>query len=273
MNESGKTMIGTLKKLTLLAFLISAGFVHSGIVVLGGLTHEQQLSPGEEYKGVVELENLTDEPGRVRIYQTDYFFNAAGETHYPEPGSLDRSNAEWIEFTPKELIIEPRQRTVVNYQLTVPESESLSGTYWSMLMVENVPEIDPDQIRDDAVTVQSRIRYGIQMVTNIGATGTKKITFLQTEFVEKENRFFLQVDYENKGTRILRPLMNLEVYNDDGELVGRFEHKKQKSYPGTSNRIHIELEDVQTGTYQALLIADCGQDDLFGIRFTLELNK
>ena len=267
-------MIGTFKHWMLVGgLLLSAGLVHSSIIVVGGLTHEHQLSPGGEYNGVIELENISDQPGRVRIYQTDYTFNASGETHYPEPGSLDRSNAAWIEFTPQELTIDPGQQAVVNYQLTVPERQALSGTYWSMLMVENVPMIDPEQIQEDVITVQSRIRYGIQMVTHMGLTGSKMLKFLQTEIVVRDNRSFLRVDYENQGTRLLRPLLQLELYDNDGEPAGKYQHKKQKSYPGTSTRVHIDLEDVQPGSLQALLIADCGQDDLFGIRFTLELNE
>lgn len=267
-------MAAHVKRQAVLFFLlILVESLHSGVVVVGGLTHEHQLSPGTEYKGTIELENVSDQVGRVRIYQTDYSFNASGETFYPEPGSYQRSNASWIEYTPKELTLNSGQKTVVNYKIAVPDSGSLSGTYWSMLMVENVPTIDPDEIRDDAITVQSRIRYGIQMVTNINATGSKRLKFLDTKIIERDSSYFLQVDYENQGTRILRPLIKLELYDQEGELAGDYEYKKQKSYPGTSTRIHIHLEDVQTGSFQALLIADCGQDDLFGIRFTMDLGK
>jgi hypothetical protein len=252
-------------------------FALAGISVEGGLTHEKVSHAGETYQGVIMIKNQGDTPQELKIYLSDYRFNYEGQTTYGEPGKDPRSNANWISFTPSRLSIPPQDRAAINYTITVPADETLKGTYWSMLMIECLPESSPEasdqKEKKLALGITQVMRYAVQVITNIGDTGTKKIKFLKTELLKEKESRILQVDVENEGERLLSPQLWTELYAADGTSMGRFQGEQYRIYPNTSKRFRIDITKVPTGTYKALVVADCGENDLFGIQYTLKFEK
>lgn len=253
------------------------GIVSSGyaiIAVMGDLSHERTSAPGETYSGTIVVRNMGDSPEEVKIYQTDYRFNCEGKSFYDEPGNHPRSNAGWITFSPKRVMIPPKEEMSIQFMVEVPASDSLFGTYWSVLMVEPIPRSSPESsLPERTLGIQTVVRYAIQIVTHIGDTGTKKVRFMGTQlFRDGEKRIF-QVDIENVGDRMLRPSMMLQVFDMEGKEYGPFESEPQRIYPGTSVRHRFDVTSLPKGKYKALVVADCGEEDLFGIHYTLEIKE
>lgn len=329
---------------------------YANVAISGGLTYENTAKPGDTYQGTITLTNLDEEPQEAKLYQTDYAFFADGKAVYGEPGSIERSNTSWITFSPSLVTIPPKGTSEIIYTVKVPLSKELIGSYWSMIMVEGIPKITPEEIDDGKpkVGVKTLIRYGIQMVTHIGDTGTRKLKFLGTKLTKSEKERILQIDVENTGQRMLRPTIWCEIYDSKGTLVTRLEGKKARTYPGTSIRYNVrvvikkqrfslnkdqiedenfaevldtstmpdfikknfknrlisiaddaviqveetsnkwvifsgedeysltknedKLEafqhfDVPSGTYKALIIADCGNDYVFGAKYDLKIGE
>lgn len=244
---------------------------------MGGLTHERVAKVGETYRGVIFIRNSSEKLQEVKVYHTDYLFFFDGRSIYGEPGKDARSNANWISFRPKRLTIPPKETSGVNYTVNVPDDENLVGTYWSMLMVEGISKNSPGAIREEKGKVKLGIRqvtrYGIQMVTNIGDTGARRLKFLETKLLKEEERRILQVDMENIGERWLRPFLWAELYDEKGSYIGRFEGGGWRIYPGTSVRYRLDLSQAPKGEYKALVIADCGGEDVFGVTCTLKFEK
>jgi len=82
--------------------------------------------------------------------------------------------------------------------------------------------------------------------------------------------FLLQVDTENTGERYISFIPYVDLYSDRGLYIGRFESRRRGLYPGTSVRIQIPFPDVLPGKYRAQVIADGGDNDLFGVIYALE---
>lgn len=246
----------------------------AGVSIPSGLTYTKEIQPGSMYDGTIQLMNTGNESQEVRIYQTDYLFYSDGKSIYGEPGEDPRSNADWITFSPHRLIIPPKSTAQVNYTVSVPDNENLAGTYWSMLMAEEVAQAAPEIKKDEnalvSVGIRQTMRYGIQLITNIADTGTRKLKFAMTKVLKADNKRILQVDMENIGERWLRPSLWAELYNEKGISIGKFEGNKLRIYPGTSARFKIDLSSVPGGTYQVLVVADCDDDDLFGASYTLQ---
>jgi len=223
----------------ILILLSSNSFAN--VAIIGGLTNEHIAKPGETYQGNITLANLDEEPQEVRIYQTDYAFFADGKAIYGDPGSIARSNTSWITFSPSRLTIPPKGNSEVIYTVKVPLSMELIGTYWSMIMVEGLPNVTPEDIQDDKpkVGIKTVIRYGVQMVTHIRDTGIRKLKFLDTKLIKADNGKILQVDIENIGERMVRPLLWCEIYDTKGTLITRLEGRKLRTYPGTSVRYNV----------------------------------
>ncbi len=269
-----------------LFFVVLVDLSFAGVLVMGELTRERTLQPGETFEGTINLKNTGETSCRVDVYQADYLFYADGSNIYGEPGSAVRSNANWLSVAPNRLSIPPNEMASVYYTVRVPqiqelasaynnfqvlESPDLIGTYWSMVMVEPMPQTGPESIEDETrnakMGIQTKIRYGIQMVTNIGDTGARRIKFSDKKLINQDGRIFLQMDIENIGERWLSPTVWVEIYDNHGAKVGRFESSKKRIYPGCSVRHKVDLTNVPKGKYKALVVADNGDEYVFGAKY------
>lgn len=96
------------------------------ILVVGALTRELTVKPGETYRGVIILKNASEQPEQMKIYQTDYLFFADGRNIYGEPGKLARSNATWLTFNPSRVTVPPKSEVPIHYTLKVPRNKPVS---------------------------------------------------------------------------------------------------------------------------------------------------
>ncbi|MBM3212758.1 hypothetical protein FJZ33_11095 [Candidatus Poribacteria bacterium] len=216
--------------------------------VLGELTHEKIVQIGETYKGIIIIANPDEKTQRAKIYQTDYLFFSDGGHIYGDPGKDPRSNANWITFGPSQPIIPPKGTSEISYTIKVPDDKNLAGTYWSLIMVEGIPDTSPDIIQsakgEARIGMQTLIRYGVQIITHIGDTGKRELDFVSTKLLKSEENNILQLDIKNVGERLLRPLVWVELYDKNGNNVGKFDGGKLRVYPGTSVRYKINLIDL-----------------------------
>jgi hypothetical protein len=280
-------------KRILFSFLIlflGADFSFAGISIMGELAQEKTLQPGDKFEGTINLKNTGQTARQVNVYQTDYQFYADGTNVYGEAGTASRSNAGWLSVSPSRLTILPNQIASVYYTVQVPapkelasvgnnlpitENSGLMGTYWSMVMIEPVPETGTESIEDEAgkvkMGIQTKIRYGIQIVTNIGDTGVRRIEFQNKNLLSRDEKTIVQMDIANTGQRWLSPAVWVELYDQEGKNLGRFESDRKRIYPGCSVRHRIELTHVPRGKYQALIVADNGDDYVFGAKYNFEI--
>lgn len=259
----------------LLLFIFLNNFCDAAVSVVGELSHEKIVKLGERVEGIIFLKNNGEIPAEVRIYQTDYLFFADGRNIYSEPGSVSRSNAKWISLGPTRLTILPNQTNPVHYILQVPDDSSLKGSYWSMIMVEPIALAPLESITKEKgkikLGVQTIVRYGIQIVTDIGDTGVRKIRFANKKIINEEGKKLLQIDIENIGERWLSPLVWTEIYNEKGQSMGRLQGDKFRIYPGCSVRQKFDLTRLMKGKYKALIVCDNGDEHIFGGRFELRV--
>ncbi|MBW3624125.1 MAG: hypothetical protein KY468_12025 [Armatimonadetes bacterium] len=247
-----------------------------GIMVVGGQTRQTQLKASEKNEGRILLKNTSDRPGEVRIFSTDYRFTAEGSNDFGTPaGKMPRSNAAWITYTPKQLSLAPGETAWVDYTVQVPQDEQLAGTYWSVLMVEPLASaaLEPPKSKEGQVSVglQTVIRYAIQMVTHIGDTGKREIRYISPKLVADGEKRVLQVDLENTGERWLSPQVWVELFDDKGTSLGRFDGGRQRIFPGCSTRSLMDLSQVPQGKYTGLIVADNGDEYVFGTQSAFEI--
>jgi hypothetical protein len=259
---------------SLFLFMAVAPPSSAQIGVVGALSRSMALTPGEEAQGRVIVRNDTDQARVVRAYLTDYQRSADGTTTYGEAGGQDRSNASWVHIVPAEQTIFPNGTASFNFLVRVPEDPALSGTYWSMLMVEPVspsaleppPEGKNGEVR---ISVGTTVRTGIHLITQIQGTGRADLKFLDRALDRKEGRVFLRLDIENTGERHLGLGIWAELFDEEGYSIGRFDAPRQGLFPKNSARIRVPLSGVPSGTYQALVVADDGGDNVFGARYEI----
>ncbi len=250
-----------------------ANFCMGKVIVVGSLTHEQDLAPGDTFSGTITLKNTADKDAGVRIYQTDYVFAANGISRYDPPGSNSRSNAAWISLSNEYLTIPAHERFSLFYQGTVPNDTSLSGTYWSIIMVEPVPDSRHDTLFDAATGVSmgvtTRTRYGIQVITNIGKAAKPALKFIGKTLKETPGGMVLQIDVANTGTKVVRPDAWLEIYDAKANLISRLRSQAKRILPNCSVRHIFNLSNVGKGSYEALVVLDDGANCAYGGQYSL----
>lgn len=247
------------------------------INVVNGLLHEREAAAGARYTGTIVVANPSNAAQEVILYPRDYTFDASGMSGYDEPGSLPRSNAGWITFRPARVTIPPGGEAVVDYEVEIPDTdEDAFGTFWSVIMVERVSgslvasgddAAAGDQI---ALGLGSRLRFAVQLVTHVGTGARRDATFSDPRIVaEPTGEKALVVDLVNTGELGWRPSLWVELFDANGGSLGRHEARRGLVYPGTSIRQRFDLGLLPEGTYEALVAADLGGDEILGAQYTL----
>ena len=264
----------------ILGFLFSLGLTDSSlaqITVRGRLAHDLETTAGQTVSGQVIVDNETDRPQQARVYLRDYLFFADGTNAYDPPGTTDRSNAPWVQFSPENLTIPAGASATVSYSIAIPDSAT-AGSWWSMLMVESVDPnsaestVGEESEREQELGFRQVTRYGVQLAAHVRQGGLRDVAFERIQLVaDEDGHTWFHADVINTGTLMLHPEVYMRVFAADGSEYGPMEGVQYRLYPGTSVQQRIDLSDLQPGTYQALLIVDDGDEAVFGGQYELTL--
>jgi hypothetical protein len=241
------------------------------IAVVSSTVEERTVAPGERYTGTILVRNLTRQEQPVRIYQSDYLFFADGTSHFVAVGTTPRSNARWITPTVRSLLIPASSEMTISYTVQVPSGDSLTGTYWSMIMVEGAPsEAARAASGSPRLGVGSIMRYAVQVANHITTTGSRKVGFAKSRFlVNPDSTQAFELEVQNVGERAYRPTLWIELYDEQGALAANVRQERGLLYPGTSLKQTFGLGKLRRGSYRAIVFADSGEDAVFASQFTL----
>lgn len=248
------------------------------IHVEGSLYQEKDTAPGATYRGAVTIRNSGDAPVAAKLYVTDYTFSADGGNQYGAPGTQPRSNGAWVHLAQEQVTVPPHGVASVQYDVAVPAGAPLTGSYWSMIMVEPLSPVEAagasalkkGQVR---AAVTAVTRFGVQVASEIGSTGTRELRFAHPRLVKgKDGKAYLAIDVRNTGERTLRPQLSLELHDAKGAQRQGLPVGAQRLYPASAAQFQMDVSAVPKGTYRALVTADAGGDDVFGSQFDLTID-
>jgi hypothetical protein len=183
---------------------------------------------------------------------------------------MDRSNARWIEFSPVQTFVPPGENVIIQYTVSPPDSAALSGSYWSLIMVE--PVENPMTIKhrpEKSISIKMKTRYANLIITNIDSAGSRKIRFKNIELNRSNGSTKLNIDLENTGEYVLRPTINVTLFDESGHEFTPPKASVKRILPGMDARCSIDMAGITEGSYQAVIAADCGGEDIFGINKVL----
>ncbi len=254
----------------LLGALVQPVRARAQIAVVGSTVEEHTAAPGQSYEGTILIRNLTTQPQAVRIYKSDYLFFADGTSHFDDPATTTRSNANWISPSATSVVVPPSGEITIGYTITVPAIDTLRGTYWSAIMVEGAPTAPPPAAAKH-VGIGAVVRYAVQLATHLPTTGSRKIAFAnQTLSTDSTGHRVVEIDVKNIGERAYRPNMWVELYDAAGVLRGRREQQRGLLYPGTSLKQRFVFDALPAGRYKAVVFADSGDDAVFAEQYRLD---
>jgi len=225
------------------------------IVVQDELTKVHNVSIGEASSGSIMLFNPNDRNVVVKVSQADYTYNAQNEAHYVEPGKFDRSNAGWIKY-PRTITIPPDETARLFYNYQVPTDKDLTGTYWSVLLIEEETPYRAQGVDD----LFLNLRYSVQIVHNIRDTGNIDLFFLDTD-IRKD---YVSLILKNTGSLRIDFSVKVDIYDERAIFVGSFVSVKNSIYPDLERQITVPITPLLASQYYAVVIVDCGNNQVFG---------
>jgi len=247
------------KILFLIPFLI-VQFSIANVIVLNGLTHVHESKSGKVISGVVKLKNTKDVEQRILVYFNDLFQNCGEETVLTSELSHERSISKWLSTEVNEYVLQGKEEYELVYTVNVPDDSTLNGSFWGVLMLEVEDPIKEDQL-EYSVKLQSKVRYGIQIITDINAKTKSELDFFDIK-IDKEEGISktINLEVQNLGEFYVQPTIVLDVFNESGEKAKNLEVKFKKIYPGHCKIFSLDISDLPKGAYSGVLVADYGED-------------
>lgn len=247
------------------------------ITVPGKLIEERRAAPGETYGGIITVTNTSPRPEEARIYLSDFVSLPEGATRFEDPGATPRSNARWVSVASR-IVVPPGQSADIPYNVAVPVNSTLSGTYWSVVLIETVAAGSPVSSRSSnragevQVGLTPVFRVGVQIATTVGTRSdrTAKFELTKVQAIGDTARV-LQFDLRNTGDLGFRPVLTLELYSEDGTHVSTQKAIRGLTYPGLAVRQRFELGRLRPGRYRAIVTADLGEGMVIGARYSFAL--
>ncbi len=257
----------------LLTIVFVASFfvsVEARIVVTNGLSHIHELSTRSSDRGLIKMKNLGTKAERVKIYLSDLGMNCEEGTKFLSPSSSSRSTAEWITLSSIEEVLEPNESLELQYQLNKPEGMELEGSYWSFIMVENVPDLDTNVV-EGSVKVNTNFRYAIQIIAECGG-GEGDMEFDSVYYDSEQEGVVLHM--KNSASRILWVHFELELFGSGEKSIQHVADSPTKLYPGLCRKVILPIDaDEAEGTYEGVIIAKTRNFGRFGYRLNIELDE
>lgn len=260
----------------LIIFMVLSSILSFGAISIeGSLTHELNSSPGDMHEGKILINNNGNEPEEVKIYITDFRTEAGGKKYYLDPDTTARSNASWVSVNPKRFFIPAGQTYTLYFSIDVPADSTLSGSYWSMMMIESIPKESPESSFYDpeeiTLGVKTVLRYGIRIISNIDKSVSIKPEIQNAGLSNEEDIIEMYLDIKNAGNRFFRLDFWMELYDTSGNFIGKYQGDKLSVFPDSSIRFSVDLSNVPKDEYMALVVMDCGDDNVFGVNYTIDL--
>jgi hypothetical protein len=268
--------IGTLGGAALLSTLLpfigaQAGFVASPMEL------HYEVAAGTEGALTLNISNKADDPLTVRMYLVDSRFGRDGAEENLDPGTLDRSCADWVRLEENVLDFGPREVRRVRVSLAAPPAAR--GSYWTKLFLEEIssPQVTTTVHGDRTYNIFMKQRLGVRIFQDVPGTGAPDVSIASMEIRESEDERHsaVLVDVVNTGNTILRCTGELELRDATGAVaekipmgsLGRF-----VVFPDGERTIAARPRpDLPPGTYTALALIDFGGDHLVAGDVLLEV--
>jgi len=250
--------------------LFLTGYVHASVVVVNGLTHAHVLSGAEnKIQGSVVVRNEGAKESRILIYRQDLLPECGKSAQYPDLNSHSRSLGDGLKTNVDEKLMAVKEEYDVRYTIELPKDKTLPGTYWEVIMVE-VADPVKDEVKD-GVQINSKVRYAIQVIVDVGNFEAPEVSFENVIFDKvSPQRSVLKIQLKNNSAFGTRTNVILEVYDNKGNKLKTTEPSGRMLYPGYCNTFELPVNDLLSGKYDCVIIADTGKD-LFGSNISIQV--
>lgn len=249
-----------LKRLFLVALLLcsaSLSRAQQNSVGVSPASIDAKVKRGSTYTQIYTLFNNTSERLRFSCSVLDYWYDENNRRVTSRPGTLPHTASLWVQFSPSELIVEPKSSANVKVIITVPLTAN--GGYYTMPVFEAMPvkdEAKSARTTDEKATASIGIRFrGLIMLATLDANEYNiEVMGGVVAPPTESSPLAVDIDVRNRGTVHARVQGNFAILNERGELAGRGKLEGSRFLPGQRNILKAAWAGTLTpGKYTALV--------------------
>lgn len=248
------------KRLILVALLLcgaSLSRAQQNSVGVSPASIDAKVKRGSTYTQVYTLFNNTSEKLRFSCSVLDYWYDENNKRVTSRPGTLPHTASPWVQFSPAELVVDPKSSANVKVIITVPLTAN--GGYYTMPVFEAMPvkgEAKSAQPADAKATASIGIRFRglIMLATADGSEYNVEVMGGKVAPPTESSPLEVDLDLRNRGSVHARVQGNLAILNEKGELAGRGKLEGSRFLPGQRNVVKAAWAGaLMPGRYTALV--------------------
>jgi len=235
---------------------LSASRAHGQTLAISPAFVDAMVKRGATYNKVYTIANNTGTRLRFRFSVGDYWYDENNSRVDGRAGTLPRSASPWVQFSPAEVIIEPKSSGTVTATITVPQTAA--GGYYTTPIFEAEAADDPaaQTASNGAITASIALRFcGLLMLTTEDATEYNvEIMGGSTTPPSVSAPLEVQLDVHNRSTTHARVRGVFAVLNSAGGLAGRGKIDEKRYLPGQRDVLRAPWAgELTRGHYTALV--------------------
>ncbi len=249
----------------LFTFFANLSSAHSGnLPFLNKSKIRVSVAPGGSDYGEIIVENYSEEERRMKLYLEDWYYIPGGDgaKEFLPAGTLSRSCASWISFSPAEFTIPPFGKQRVSYSIKAPQ-DAESGGYYSALFFET---IIGDMSRNEISEGQSGLNLAVRVASlfyvevsgNIRRTAEFENLALKRD--NPNSPLLIELELLNTGNVDITAGGTFHIMDDQGVIYARGEFNKVYTFPKDKAKLVAKWkEDIKPGSYYLVLTLDLGK--------------
>ena len=260
---------GVLALLVASTFIVVTGTVSFGESIAASLSiiprnDSITVAPGEEYNGQFKVKNNGETEVSLQIVLKDFSLTETGGLSLEDIGAINSHTlAEYIEYTPEELSLQPGDTGQVSYHVNLPEG--LQGLHWAAFVIR------PQEATQQTVETQSeegflfkvnvKIQYVFQLIQYPAnpPTPAGRVLTIQVRGAKGgngEKSLTISTTFENTSQTVLRCQVYMEVRDSTGDRILRYDlPENQLVLPEAQRIFSYTFQDVDMGPGQYLVLA------------------
>jgi hypothetical protein len=220
---------------------------------------DAKVKRGASYTVTYTLSNDTGTRLRFRCSVSDYWYDANNQRVTGSAGTLPRSASPWVQFSPAEVVVEPRGQATVRAIVTVPQTAT--GGFYTMPVFEALPadaptpDIHLSTVGTTATaSIGFRFRGLLMLTTEDGAEYNVEIVDGSVRPPTPSAPLTLDLAVRNRGTAHARVRGSFAILDSAGRLAGRGRIQEKRFLPGQRGEYKAEWAgELAAGRYTAVV--------------------
>lgn len=220
------------------------------------------ISPGQTGYGEIIMENPTERERTMRLYLEDWYYLPAadGSKEFVPAGTLSRSCAPWITFSPAEFTLLPFSRQKISYSIKVPE-DALGGYYAALFFETLLGKLErPREGMSAGVSLNVRIASLFYVEARGKVNRKAAIKNLKLEKGSSPDQLLIQLDFVNTGNVDITAGGTFHIMDEQGMVYARGEFNDVYAFPADKAKLTASWQEpIPEGKYDLVITLNLGK--------------